>query len=163
MDHMDRVDQDAIIQYITDTFTGLDILRPTDGPGGGDNFCYYDPQHDLDPARRMPFATIVTKDYGEFDNTSQLNRPGVFRLNIGVSRDTFRALFGYAPGEESTASAAYDFAALDRLMPHPVYAPQSWVCVLNPSARTFEAVKPLLAEAYSLVTTRHARRRAKHD
>ncbi|HEU4785599.1 MAG TPA: DUF6194 family protein, partial [Ktedonobacterales bacterium] len=64
------MDQEAIIQYITDTFTGLDILRPTDGPGAGDTFFYYDPQHDLDPTRRLPFATIVTKDYGEFDNTS---------------------------------------------------------------------------------------------
>src|SRR5215469_2007479 len=105
MDHMDHVDQDAIIQYITDTFTGLDILRPTDGPGAGDTFFYYDPRHDLDPAHRLPFATIVTKDYGEFDNTSRLNRPGVFRLNIGVSRDIFRALLGYAPGEERTTSA----------------------------------------------------------
>ena len=87
----------------------------------------------------------------------------MFRLNIGVSRDTFRALFGYAPGEESTASADYDFAALDRLMPHPVYAPQSFVCVLNPSLETFEAVKPLLADAYSIVATRHARSQTKHD
>jgi hypothetical protein len=158
---MDQVDQDAIIQYITDTFTGLDILRPTDGPGAGDTFFFYDPQHDLDPAHRLPFATIVTKDYGEFDNTSQLNRLGVFRLNIGVSRDTFRTLFGYAPGEERTTSAAYDFAALDRLMPHPVYAPQSWVCVLNPSAQTFEAIKPLLTDAYARVVTRHAGRQPK--
>ena len=157
------MDQDAIIQYVTDTFTGLDILRPTDGPGAGDTFFFYDPQHDLDPKRRMPFATMVTKDYGDFDNTSNLNRPDVFRLNIGVSRDTFRALFGYAPGEDTTQSANYDFAILDRLMPHPVYAPQSFVCVLNPSPETFEVVKPLLAEAYSIVATRHARRPTKPD
>lgn len=150
------MDQDAIIHYITDTFTGIELLRPTDGPGAGDTFIYYDPQHDLDPTRRMPFATIVTKDYGDFDNTSKLNRPDVFRLNIGVSRDTFRALFGYAPGEDSTTISDYDFAALDRLMPHPVYAPQSFVCVLNPSPATFEAVKPLLAEAYSRAATRYA-------
>src|SRR5579864_324365 len=88
------MDQDAIIQYVKDTFTGLDVLRPTDGPGAGDTFIFYDPQHNLDPTRRMPFATIVSKDYGDFDNSSQLNRPHVFRLNIGVSKDTFRALFG---------------------------------------------------------------------
>src|SRR6185437_4716641 len=151
------MDQDAIIQYITDTFTGVEVQRPTDGPGAGDTFFFYDPQHNIDPTRRLPFATIVTKDYGDFDNTSNLNRPNVFRLNIGVSRDTFRALFGYAPGEDGAESANYDFAALDRLMPHPVYAPQSFVCVLNPSLETFEAVKPLLAEAYSIVATRHAR------
>jgi Family of unknown function (DUF6194) len=87
----------------------------------------------------------------------------VFRLNIGVSRDTFRALFGPAPSAESDKSTTYDFAALDRLMPHPVYAPQSWVCVLNPSPETFEAVKPLLAEAYSRVAARHASRQANPD
>jgi hypothetical protein len=151
------MDQDAMIQYVADTFAGVEVLRPTDGPGAGDTFFIYDPQHNLEPKRQFPFATIVTKDYGDFDNASQLNRPDVFRLNIGVSRDTFRALFGYAPGEDSTQSTTYDFAALDRLMPHPVYAPQSFVCVLNPSAETFETVKPLLAEAYSMVATRYAR------
>ncbi len=157
------MDQDAIIQYITDTFTGIEMLRPTDGPGAGDTFIYYDPQHNPDPSRRLPFSTIVTKDYGEFDNTSQLNRPDVFRLNIGVSRDTFRALFGYAPGEGAPAGAVYDFAALDQVMPHPVYAPQSFVCVLNPSPATFEAVKPLLADAYAKAATQHASRQTTHD
>jgi len=33
-------------------------------------------------------------------------------------------------------------------MPHPVYGKMYWVCVLNPSAETFETVKGLLAEAY---------------
>jgi Family of unknown function (DUF6194) len=157
------MDQDAIIHYVADTFAGIEVVRPTDGPGAGDTFFFYDPQHNLDPTRRLPFATIVTKDYGDFDHASQLHRPEVFRLNIGVSRDTFRALFGHAPGEDSTESAAYDFAALDRLMPHPVYAPQSFVCVLNPSPETFEAVKPLLADAYSIVATRYARRQTNRD
>src|SRR5699024_2965851 len=80
------MDQDAIIQYITDTFTSIEILRPIDGLGAGDTFIYYDPERNIDPSRRLPFATIVTKDYGDFDNTSQLYRPDVFRLNIGVSR-----------------------------------------------------------------------------
>ncbi len=157
------MDQEAIIEYVTDTFTGVEVERPTDGPGAGDTFIFYDPQHNLDPQRRWPFATIVTKDYGDFDNTSQLNRPNVFRLNIGVSKDTFRALFGAAPGAESDGSATYDYAAVDRLLPHPVYAPQSFVCVLNPSPETFDTVKPLLAEAYSIVATRHARRQATPD
>ncbi len=157
------MDQDAIIQYVTDTFTGIEMLRPTDGPGAGDTFIYYDPQRDRDPTHQLPFATIVTKDYGEFDKTSQLNRPDVSRLNIGVSRDTFRALFGYAPGEDDTQGTTYDFAALDRLMPHPIYAPQSWVCVLNPGPETFEAVKPLLADAYSRAAIQYASRHAKRD
>jgi hypothetical protein len=87
----------------------------------------------------------------------------VFRLNVGVGRDTFRALFGPSVGAQGDQSSTYDYAALDRLLPHPVYAPQSWVCVLNPSARTFDAVKPLLAEAYARVATRHARHQSTPD
>ena len=154
------MDQDAIIQYVADTFTGIEIARPTDGPGAGDTFIFYDPRHDLDPTRRLPFATIVTKDYGDFDNTSRLNRPGVCRLNIGVSRDTFQALFGFPPSEASARSGDYDFATLNRLMPHPVYAEQSYMCVLNPSPETFETVKPLLDEAYNRAAARDANRRA---
>lgn len=125
---MELVDQDAINQYITETFTDIEVLRPTDGPGAGDTFLYFDPMHNLDPKRQFPFATIVTKDYGDFDDASDLNRPDVFRLNIGVGWDAFRALFGPPPSEDSTKSTEYDFAALDRLMPHPAYASQSWVC-----------------------------------
>jgi hypothetical protein len=157
------MDQDAIIQYITDTFAGVEVLRPDDGPGAGDTFFFTASQRDVDPTRRQPFATIVTKDYGEFDNASQLDRPGVFRLNIGVSRETFQALFGYLPGKESAKSVEYDYAALDKVMPHPVYAPQSFVCVLNPSPETFETVKPLLAEAYSIVEARHSKRQTDQD
>lgn len=155
------MDQDTIIQYIAETFAGLEIVRPTDGLGAGDTYFYYDPQHDLDPAHRLPFATIVTKDYGEFDNASQLDRPGVFRLNIGVGRETFRKLHGYAPG--GAENTGVDYATLDTLMPHPVYATQLWVCVLNPSSATFESVKPLLAEAYSIVAARYANKQARRD
>jgi hypothetical protein len=157
------MDQEAIIQYIQETFEGLDILRPTDGVGAGDTFIYYDPRRDLDPARRLPFATIVVKDYGEYDNSSQLDRPGVFRLNIGVGRDAFRDLFGYAPGEEPPPGTAYSYAAFDQIMPHPLYAAQSYICVLNPSSETFEAVKPLLAKAYAIVVRRHASRHTQPD
>src|SRR5215471_5770091 len=151
------MDQETIIQYITNTFAGVEVLRPDDGPGAGDSFFFTASQRDVDPTRRQPFATIVTKDYREFDNLSQLDRPGVFRLNVGVSRETFQALFGYLPGKESAKSAEYDYAALDKVMPHPVYAPQSFVCVLNPSLETFETVKPLLAEAWSIVEVRHSK------
>jgi hypothetical protein len=154
------MDQDAIIQYITDTFAGVEVQRPVDGPGAGDTFFFTAAQRDVDPTRRQPFATIVTKDYGEFDNLSQLDRPGVYRLNIGVSRETFQKLFGYLPSKKSAESAEYDYAALDTLMPHPAYAPQSYVCVLNPSPATFETVKPLLAEAWSIVEARHSKQQA---
>jgi hypothetical protein len=80
-----------------------------------------------------------------------------------VSRETFQTLFGYLPGKTTADSAKHDFAALDQLMPHPAYAPQSWVCVLNPSPETFDTVKPLLAEAWSIVEARHSKRQTDQD
>jgi len=42
---------------------------------------------------RLPFVTIANSD-NEYDNVSNLNREGVFRVNIGVSKDTFQKLVG---------------------------------------------------------------------
>jgi hypothetical protein len=137
------MEPEEIIQYVADTFEGVDVMRPTDGPGAGDTFFIYDPRGDLEPSRQFPFATIVTKDYGDFDNRSQLDRPGVYRVNVGVSQETFRTLMGHEPRDILQARPDEDFAALDRLLPHPAYAPQSWISVLNPSAVTFETLKPL--------------------
>ena len=153
---MTEVDQDMIIQHITATFPGTEVLHPTDGSGAGDTFFYAAAQRDADPAHRLPFATLVTKDYAGWDERSQLDRPDVFRLNIGISRATFIKLFNHPPTAEATQSASHDFSALDHLMPHPTYAPQGWVCILNPSPQTFESVKPLLSEAHALVTARHS-------
>jgi hypothetical protein len=159
------MDEASITRYVTDTFDGVDVVVATRGDGSpeiawGDTFFIYDPTRQLPPARRFPFATIVTKDYGDFDSTSQLNRPGVFRLNIGVGKETYRSLFGPHPSAPPTGSAVdtgHDFATLDQLMPHPVYAHMSWVCVLNPSAGTFELVRPLLAESHQLAVSRNAK------
>jgi hypothetical protein len=52
-----------------------------------------------------------------------------------------------------------DFAAVDRILPHPIYAPQSWICIVNPSDETFETLEPLLAEAYDRAVRRAERRR----
>lgn len=164
------MDEASITRYITDTFAGVDVIRP-EADGGpaiawGDTFFIYDPDRNLEPSRKFPFATIVTKDYGEFDRASNLDRPWVFRLNIGIGKDTFISLFGprpSRPGSPSRVDTGHDFAALDRLMPHPIYAAQSWVCVLNPSDATFQAVRPLIAEAYGLVVERYARARPAQD
>jgi hypothetical protein len=150
------MNESSITQFITDTFEGVDVVVASRESGApevswGDIFFFYDPDQNLATDRRFPFSTVVTKDYPGFDSASNLNRPGVFRLNIGISRETFRALFD---GKTSSFEADdgvksnYDFTALDQLMPHPVYGKMFWVCALNPSAATFETIKPLLAEAY---------------
>ncbi len=161
------MDEASIAQYVADTFDGIDVVVASRDAGSpevawGDTFFIYDPDRNLEPKHRFPFATIVTKDYGDFDRASNLNRPGVFRLNVGVSKDTYRSLFGphpSPPGPAGVVNTGHDFTALDQIMPHPVYAPQSWVCVLNPSDVTFQAVRPLLAEAYDLAVRRRAKSR----
>lgn len=158
----------ALREYIAATFAGVDIVIATREAGSpeiawGDSFFIYDPDRNLSTEQRFPFATIVTKDYGDFDRASNLDRPDVFRLNLGVSKGTYRALFGPQPAPpelNGVVATGHDFATLDRLLPHPVYAPQSWICVLCPSAATFQVVKPLLAEAYELAMRKVARRRS---
>jgi hypothetical protein len=105
------------------------------------------------PDEKFPFATIVDRD-DPYDNLSQLDRPGIFRLNIGVGRDTFRELFG-APVD--VPSKGYDFSIIDTLIPHPVYHRQYFVSVLNPSEGTFEALKQLIVEAHDIAARRVAR------
>ena len=103
-------------------------------------------------ARHWPnFATIVTTDEHDMGSPSDLARPGVFRLNIGVGRATFERLVG--------AMVDPDYAALDTIVPHPVYAKQRWIAILNPSRRSFdELVEPLIEEAYQRLARPRARR-----
>ncbi len=148
------MDADAIRQYVAATFDGVHVMVASQESGApeiawGDTFFIYDPERNLPPNRQQPFATIVTKDYGDFDNSSNLDRPGVYRLNVGLSRETFQGLFGEPGG------GGHDFTTLDRVMPHPVYGRNHWVCALNPSEATFEGLKPLLAEAYDRAVKRY--------
>jgi hypothetical protein len=159
------MDQASITKYITDTFPSVEALVGSQEAGSpeiawGDSFFMYDPDRKLEPNRKLPFATIVTKDYGDFDNASNLNRPGVFRLNIGVSKETYRSLFGPppAPSPGSAVATCHDFTALDQILPHPVYARQSWISILNPSDATFQSqVQPLLSDAYNQAARKYAK------
>ena len=124
----------------------------------GDSFFFYRPPGTGERAQRQPFATLVTQDYPGFDTASDLGRPGVFRVNVGVGRAAFTALFGYSPAAHADHAEAYDYAVLDRLLPHPVYATQGWVCVLNPGAETSARLESLLREAHAAAAKRHERR-----
>src|SRR3954469_16602122 len=79
----------------------------------------------LDERHWPNFATIVTTDEHDMGTPSNLSRPGVFRLNIGVGKATFERLVGEMDDP--------DYAAPDTVVPHPVYAKQRWVAILNPS------------------------------
>ncbi|SFO00725.1 DUF6194 family protein [Mycetocola miduiensis] len=123
----------------------------------GDSFFYYDPDDD-ERNRMHPFATIATKDYTGFDEASDLDRPGIFRLNIAVGRAAFRDLLGFEPDQLQTHTGGFDYTRLDLLLPHPIYAAQGWVAILNPGERTLETVKTLIAGARDLAAKRYDRR-----
>lgn len=122
----------------------------------GDVSCTYAPAGaaDADPARQ-PFVTIVVGNYPGFDTTSRLDRDGVFRLNAAVGRRAFDVVLG-----EGWAERDVDPAALDVLMPHPVYAPQGWVSILNPSEGSRATVEKLLVDAYDRAVAQDQRRGA---
>jgi len=143
------VTEAEISHAITETFAGVDVVDAADA-----SFFFYNPDSTVPPDHRFPFVTLVTSD--AFDQFSNLNRPAVFRLNIGIGKQTFRSLFGAQISDEH--ASAYDFTALDQVMPHPVYGRMYWVCVLNPGDETFATqVRPLLAEAYELAVSRYKR------
>ncbi|HEX6867393.1 MAG TPA: DUF6194 family protein [Candidatus Limnocylindrales bacterium] len=105
-----------------------------------------------DPEGKYPFATVVPKD-DDYDDMSDLDRPGVFRLSIGPGRERFLAIFG-----RDWEATVHDPTALDRLMPHPIYGRQWWISVNAPSAATFGDIQPLLIEAHAIAVRRQAGR-----
>ena len=110
----------------------------------------------LDEKHFPNFATIVWKDDFDDGTPSELSRPGVFRLNVGVSRETYDRLVG--------AVEQPDYASFDRVVPHPVYARQHWVSILNPSDETFRDIAlPLIAEAHDRLAAARARHRVPQD
>ena len=147
-------------QYLCRTFAGVDVAEAS-----GDTFFTYDPDGDLPPERTLPFATLVTGD--NYDSVSRLSRPGAYRLNIGLTKAGFTSLFGAAPTErddQGILRTGFDYAEPDRVMPHPVYGSQYWVCVVTPGTATLDTVQMLLAEAYTFAIRKHENhRRRRHD
>lgn len=135
------MNESSVIEYITYTFPEVETTTAF-----GYTMFFY--QSD----RILPFVTLISS-YNEYDRISNLDRPGVYRLNIGVGRQTFQSWFGTAKVDINS----YDFTALFVIMPHPDYAKQHFICVLSPSETTFEQIRPLLAEAYEIAARRFKR------
>ncbi|RSN55284.1 hypothetical protein DMH01_33755 [Amycolatopsis sp. WAC 04182] len=140
------------IEEIIGLVSGLDgVLTLTPGPGDewpelswGDAFFYYSPDGVV-PTNVQPFATIVTKNYPG-DESSRLDRPDAFRVNVHAGKKEFTRPLGQDP------------AATDTLIAHPVYGTAGWLAVVNPASRTETAVRELLETAYRLARARYERR-----
>lgn len=141
---------EEIVEYVTG-LGGVLAMQPTEGSevpeiAWGDTFFYYAPDGVV-PAGQ-PFATIVTKDYPG-DETSDLNRPGSFRVNIAVSKTTF-----------TEAAAPTDASLEDAVVAHPLYAAANWLAVVNPGTATEASVREMLREAHDRAQARSERRAA---
>ena len=155
--------EQEIIQF-TARLAGVDLLTASKTTGApeiawGDSFFYYDPDRDIPTDKRFPFATIVTKDYPAFDEASNVDRDGIFRLNISVGRRRFEELIGYPPSQHAEHGADFDYSTIDTLIPHPVYATQAWVSILNPGEQSGDQARSLLTEAHARASARYRPRR----
>ena len=151
-----------IIDYVSG-LSGVVALTASEESGApaaawGDSFFFYDPEGNLPENRRLPFATVVIHDYAGWDTESNLDRDGIFRVNIAIGRSGFERLLGYPPATQSARQAEFDYAATDVLLPHPLYASQGWVSILNPGDQTSAQLRDLLDEAHGLAAGRRARR-----
>ncbi|MEU4191496.1 DUF6194 family protein [Kribbella sp. NPDC026611] len=141
------------------------VIRGYDGvrvlEAQNDLFYLYDPAADLPPERQQPFATIVTGDH--YEKVSRLDEPGAWRLNLGLTKASYTALFGAVPTERDAdwvLDSGRDYAVRNTLMPHPFYASQYWVAVVNPAE--LDPLVPLLAEAHAFAARKYANHQARH-
>jgi Family of unknown function (DUF6194) len=156
------VTETEIIDYVSAlpgvvTFTASEANSAPEA-AWGDTFFFYDPEGDRPENQRLPFATIVIHDYAGWDTESQLDREGIFRVNIAVGRTAFERLLGHSAAEHAAHHDEFDYTATDVVIPHPTYASQGWISVLNPAEKTSTQVQQLLDEAHGLAVRRHARR-----
>ena len=63
------------------------------------------------------------------------------------------------PAKGGVVNTGHDFAALDVLGPHPVYAWMGWVQALSPTTSAYPENRPLIEEAHRPDVAKFAPRR----
>jgi hypothetical protein len=155
------VTPEDVVAALTARFVGL-----VPKASWGETSLFYNPDALL--PNGVYFATIKDHD-GANDSASHLDRPGVFRVALGLPRASYERLFGLRPVRPPRGGVVvsnHDFTAIDVLMPHPVYAWMGWVQVLSPSTETFTGLQSLLDEAYDAAVAKYtvqAAKRARAD
>ena len=145
---------EEILEYCMENLEGSVLVE-----SWGEKAIFYNPGRAL---KRGVYILTVKEKAGNNDRGSKLNRPGIYRVNLGVRKETFVKLFGAVPqrpGAGGIVEMDYDFSTVDRFLPHPVYAWMGWLCVLNPSEKTFEDLKPYIQEAYEYAKEKFSKRK----
>lgn len=150
------IQPNTVHEYIIGHLEGVSVTETW-----GEKAFFYNPGNAL--KRGTYFATIKQSD-SENDNASLLDRPEFWRLNMGVSKGTYLALFGPPPprpGKGGVVEGDWDFAAPSLITPHPVYGWMSWVAVINPYGETWEKCCELLHDAHDRAAKRFRERTRK--
>lgn len=143
----------AVIEDLSARFHGTRAIS-----SWGETAIFYNPGAAL--PRGVYFATVKDRD-GTNDKASNLDRDGVFRVNVGLPKPQYQALFGKPPARPSKGEVIagdWSFTALDTITPHPIYGWMAWISVLNPSLTTYAGMAPLLEAAYDKAAASFARR-----
>lgn len=147
------MESNDILKYCIEQLDGAVMVN-----SWGEKGIFYNPDNVL--KRGVYVLTVKEKD-GENDKSSGLNRENVYRVNLGIRKSTFIKMFGYIPKRPAKGGIVdmnYDFSCIDHVIPHPVYAWMGWICVLNPSEKTFDDLRPLIHEAYEYAKEKFKKR-----
>ena len=145
------MEPDEIVDRLISRFDGL-----APKASWGETSLFYNPGLAL--ANGVYFCTIKDHD-GANDTASRLDRPGVFRLALGLPVRRYEDLFGprpLRPPKGETVATGHDFTRRDVLMPHPIYAWMGWVQILSPSDASFESLQPLFDDSYARAVCKFA-------
>lgn len=147
---------DEILKYCLDNLEGTVLIN-----SWGEKGIYYNPDNIL--KRGIYILTIKEKD-GDNDKSSNLNRENIYRVNLGIRKNTFIEMFDLIPKRPAKGKIVemnYDFSKINQIIPHPIYAWMGWVCTLNPSEKTFKLLKPLIQESYEYAKEKYDKRKYK--
>ena len=153
---MNIITSEQILRYCFENLDGTVLVE-----SWGEKGIFYNPNRTF--KRGVYVLTVKEKD-GDNDKGSDLDREGVYRVNLGVRKNTFLKMLETVPPRPTKGGVVdmlYDFTETDKILPHPVYAWMSWICALNPSESTFENLKPLIKEAYEYAKEKFAKRKGK--
>ena len=144
---------DEILKYCLDNLDGVNLVLSF-----GERNIFYNPENKL---KRGVYVLTVKESDGKNDFSSNLNRENIYRVNIGIRKETFKGKFGFIPKRQKKGESTYmdyDFSVQNKIMPHPVYAWMGWICVINPSIETFEDLKPLIIESYEYAKEKYQKK-----
>jgi hypothetical protein len=142
-----------ITEALTTRFSGI-IAKQS----WGETALFYNPDHAL--PNGVYFGTVKEQN-GENDQASRLERPGVFRFNVGIGTEAYTRRFGpkpTRPPKGQVVATGHDFSSLDMVLPHPIYAWMGWICILSPSKASLEGLWPEIEAAYRLARQKFQRR-----